>query len=486
MDTPVRKAKILATLGPSSRDQAVIENLIQAGANGVRINMSHGTREEKTEDIRSARAAATKLNRSLAVLVDLSGPKIRTRQMKDAQPVTLQSGDSFTLTTRDILGDAREVATNYPDLPRVVEPGSRLLLDDGAIALIVESTTKTDVVSRVINGGVLGERKGINLPGVSLPIDSLTEKDLEDLQWAVKQNVDYIALSFVRRAEDCARAKTLIHEAGGRAPLVAKIEKAEAIDHLDEIIATADAVMVARGDLGVETSVELVPVYQKRIIEKAVEAGKMVITATQMLQSMVSSPRPTRAEASDVANAVWDGSDAVMLSNETASGEYPVQSVETMCRIIESAEAGQPNESDHVRKWAGRQSGRVSRALCEAAVFAAEEMGTQVTAVLTESGLMARRLSALRPGQRIVALTNSPDVQNELALIWGVESILMPHADSTEDMLKSAEKTLLDNRAVERGEMIVVMAGRLSGLGLSSSVTLFTVGGTLAAASNLR
>src|ERR1051325_11375156 len=475
----MRKAKILATLGPASREAEVIESLIRAGADGVRINMSHGTQEEKTEDIKRARAAAKKVGHPLAVLVDLSGPKIRTRQLKDGLPVTLKAGDLFVLTTQDIIGDQNRVATNYPDLAHVVEPGTRLLLDDGAIALEVESTTRTEVVCRVINGGNLGERKGINLPGVSLPIDSLTEKDISDLKWAVAQNVDYIALSFVRRAEDCTRAKDLIREYGGHAPLVAKIEKAEAIDHLNEIIATADAVMVARGDLGVETSVELVPVYQKRIIQKAVQAGKMVITATQMLQSMVSSPRPTRAEASDVANAVWDGSDAVMLSNETASGEYPVPAVETMCRIIESAEAGTPPETDHVRKWAGRQSGRVSRALCEAAVFAGEEMGTQVTAVLTESGLLARRLSALRPGQRIVALTNSANVRNELALIWGVESLLMAHGDSTEDLLKMAEKTLLQNRAVERGEMIVIMAGRLSGLGLSSSVTLFTVGGDI-------
>ena len=473
------KAKILATLGPASRDQAVIENLIRAGADGVRINMSHGTHEEKTEDIRCARAAARNLNRPLAVLVDLSGPKIRTRQLKDGQPVTLKAGDLFVLTTEDIVGDEKRVATNYPDLAHVVEPGTKLLLDDGAIELLVERTTKTDVICRVINGGVLGERKGINLPGVPLPIDSLTEKDLADLKWAVAQNVDYIALSFVRRAEDCSRAKDLIREAGGRAPLVAKIEMAEAIDHLDEIIATADAVMVARGDLGVETSVELVPVYQKRIIQKALQAGKMVITATQMLQSMVTSPRPTRAEASDVANAVWDGTDALMLSNETASGLYPVAAVETMCRIIESAEAGKEPETDQIAKWAGQQSGRVSRALCEAAAFAAEEMGIKVTAVLTESGLMARRLSALRPQQKIIALTNSQEVQNELALIWGVESLIVPHADTTEEMLRVGEQALLESGAVEKGEMIVVMAGRLSGLGLSSSVTLFTVGGTL-------
>jgi pyruvate kinase len=473
------RAKILATLGPASRDAAVMESLLRAGANGIRINMSHGTLEEKTEDIAMARAIAGKLRRPLAVLVDLSGPKIRTRQLKNALPVTLAAGDIFTLTTEDVIGDEQRVATNYPDLPRVVSPGTRLLLDDGAIALVVEVTTRTDVVCRVINGGVLGERKGINLPGVALPIDSLTQKDLDDLKWAVGQNVDYIALSFVRTAEDCSRAQTLIREAGGRAPLVAKIEKAEAIDHLDEIIATADAVMVARGDLGVETSVELVPVYQKRIIEKAIQAGKMVITATQMLQSMVTSPRPTRAEASDVANAVWDGTDALMLSNETASGDYPVAAVETMCRIIESAEAGRRPEADKIAKWAGRQSGRVSRALCEAAAFAAEEMGTRVTAVLTESGLMARRLSALRPEQRIIALTNSPEVMNELALIWGVESLLMPHARSTEEMLRVGERTLLEHGVVDRGEIIVIMAGRLSGLGLSSSVTVFTVEGEI-------
>jgi pyruvate kinase len=478
----MKKAKILATLGPASRDQVVIESLLSAGADGVRINMSHGTHEDQAEYIARARAAAKNLNRPLAVLVDLSGPKIRTRQLQGGQPVTLTAGNLFTLTTQDIVGDAQRVATNYPDLAHVVEPGTRLLLDDGAMALVVESTTKTDVTCRVINGGVLGERKGINLPGVPLPIDSLTEKDVADLKWAVEQNADYIALSFVRRAEDCARAKDLIREAGGRAPLVAKIEKAEAIDHLDEIIATADAVMVARGDLGVETSVELVPVYQKRIIAKAISAGKMVITATQMLQSMVTNPRPTRAEASDVANAVWDGTDAVMLSNETASGVYPVPAVETMCRIIETAEAGRVATSDNMTKWAGQQSGRVSRALCEAAAFAAEEMGISVTAVLTESGLMARRLSALRPEQRIIALTNSQEVQNELALIWGVESLLAPHAETTEEMLKLGEKTLLESGAVEKGEMIVIMAGRLSGLGLSSSVTLFTVGGTLGAA----
>jgi pyruvate kinase len=475
----LRKAKILITLGPTSREPEVVEKLITAGANGMRMNMSHGTNEEKAEDIARAREAARKLGCSIAILVDLSGPKIRTRRLKDGQPVQLDPGSLFILTTEDIAGDAKRVATNYPDLPRVVQPGSRLLLDDGALSLVVESTTDTDVICRVVDGGMLGERKGINLPGVALPIDSLTEKDVEDLKWAVGQDADYIALSFVRRASDCERAKQLIREAGGRAPLIAKIEKAEAIDHLDEIIAAADGVMVARGDLGVETSVELVPVYQKRIIERAIQAGKMVITATQMLQSMVSNPRPTRAEASDVANAVWDGSDCVMLSNETATGAYPIAAVATMARIIESAETGRETRDERLAKSAGRQSGRVSRALSEAAAFASEEMGTKVTAVFTDSGLMARRLSSLRHGQRIVALTHRPEVLCELSLIWAVEPLLITKAQSTEEMLRVGEKALLDAGVVDKGETIVIMAGRLSGLGLSSSVSIFTVGGSL-------
>jgi pyruvate kinase len=475
----LRKAKILITLGPTSREPEVVEKLIAAGANGVRMNMSHGTHEEKAEDIARARAAAAKVGRPLAILVDLSGPKIRTRRLKDGQPVKLTAGSIFILTTEDIAGDEKRVATNYPDLPRVVHPGTRLLLDDGALSVVVESTTDTDVICRVVDGGVLGERKGINLPGVALPIDSLTEKDVEDLKWAVGQNADYIALSFVRRASDCERAKALIKEAGGHAPLIAKIEKAEAIDHLDEIIAAADGVMVARGDLGVETSDELVPVYQKRIIERAIKAGKMVITATQMLQSMVSSPRPTRAEASDVANAVWDGSDCVMLSNEPATGAYPIPAVATMARIIESAEGGRETSGDRLAGSAGKQTGRVSRALCEAAAFASEEMGTTVTAVFTASGLMARRLSSLRHEQRIIALTHRPEVLCELALIWAVEPLLISHAQSTEEMLKVGEQALLDAGLVNKGETIVVMAGRLSGLGLSSSVSVYTVGGSL-------
>src|SRR2546425_6736978 len=333
--------------------------MLAAGVDGVRINMSHGTYDEKANDIALARAAAKKMNQPLSVLVDLSGPKIRTRTLKNHEPVTLEANQQFTITTRAIDGDNTAVATNYDGMPRDVHSGARILLDDGAIELSVESVSDTDIVTRVINGGELGERKGINLPGVKLRIPSLTEKDHEDLKWATTQEVDYFALSFVRSGKDCAEAKQLIQQAGSTAPLVAKIEKAEAIDHLREIVAAADGVMVARGDLGVETSVEMVPVYQKRIIELANDAGKLVITATQMLQSMVSSPRPTRAEATDVANAVWDGSDCLMLSGETATGLYPVATVATMARIIETAETRNERGSI-ISKLVGRQSGRVS------------------------------------------------------------------------------------------------------------------------------
>lgn len=476
----MRKAKILATLGPASNTQATIEKMIEAGVTAVRINMSHGTQEEHTASIERARAAAVKLKRALSILVDLSGPKIRTRLLKDAAPVELKVGELFTITTREIIGNQREVSTNFSHLPEVVEPGTRILVDDGAIELIVELETETDVVCRVVVGGWLKERKGINLPNTPLPIPSMTEKDHADLIWAMKQNVDYIALSFVRKAEDCRQVKDLIKQLNtrtmGRALLVAKIEMAEAIENLDAIIAETDGVMVARGDLGVETSVELVPVYQKRIIEKAVANDKFVITATQMLQSMIDSPSPTRAEASDIANAVWDGSDAVMLSAETASGSYPVEAVRTMGRIIDAAETVKPEQLRRPIKFSLPPSGRTSQALCKAAAYAAKEMITEKIAVFTESGLMARRLSTVRSGLQTFGLTNSRDACNQLALIWGVEPYMHEGGGSTKQMLREGEKTLLNAGVVSPGETLIMMAGRLSGLGLSSSVIVWTIG----------
>ena len=502
----MRKAKILATLGPASNTQAIIESMITAGVNAVRINMSHGTEDEHSLAVDRARAAAANLKKPLAILVDLSGPKIRTKTLKGGAAVELKAGQEFTITTRDIEGDETQVSTNFDGLPTAVEPGTRILIDDGAIELLVESETDTDIKCTVTVGGWLHERKGINLPNTPLPIPSMTEKDRADLAWALSKRVDYIALSFVRRGQDCREAKQEIKRLDtrrfGRALLVAKIEKAEAIENLDEIIAETDGVMVARGDLGVETSVEHVPVYQKRIIEKAVANDKFVITATQMLQSMIDSPHPTRAEASDVANAVWDGSDAVMLSAETASGSYPVETVETMARIIDAAETVKPADLRKPVKFSQPPSGRTSQALCKAAAYAAKEVITEKVAVFTESGLMARRLSTIRSGLQTFGLTTCPDACNQLALIWGVQpfhhaAIRGPEidaemlgnqtmfdltradtggADATEELLRVGERTLLEAGVVTAGETIIMMAGRLSGHGLSSSVIVWTIG----------
>ena len=396
-------------------------------------------------------------------------------------PVELKNGQKFVITSRDIVGNENEVSTTFVELPSLVKPGETILLDDGALKLQVESVENEDVVCRVIVGGMLAERKGINLPSTELPIASLTEKDRVDLAFAIEQNVDYIALSFVRKAEDCHEVKKLLHDLNkrevGRPLLVAKIEKAEAIANLEEIIKATDGVMVARGDLGVETSVEKVPVYQKEIIQMSVANDKFVITATQMLQTMIDNPFPTRAEASDVANAVWDGTDAVMLSAETASGKFPVESVKMMAEIINSAEEIPPRYLKRPIKFDQPPTGRTSQALCRAAAYAAKEIGTDKVAVFTESGLMALRMSAFRSGLQTFALTSSHDVKNQLALIWGVRPMFHKAGDSTESMLVSGEKKLLSlENCVNPNETIVMMAGRLSGLGLSSSVVVWTIG----------
>lgn len=477
----MRKAKILATIGPASRNQETIEQLINAGLNAVRINMSHGTHEDHKISIANVRAAAEKLGKPIAILADLSGPKIRTRLLTDGKSVELKNGAKFIITSRDITGNEHEVSTTFVELPQLVNVGETILLDDGALELVVEQIENDDVICKVVVGGMLAERKGINLPKTNLPIPALTDKDRIDLDFAIEQNVDYIALSFVRKADDCKEVVDLIKKKNkrkfGRPLLVAKIEKAEAIENLSEILNATDGVMVARGDLGVETSVELVPVYQKRIIEKAIVKDKFVITATQMLQTMIDNPFPTRAEASDVANAVWDGTDAVMLSAETASGKFPVESVETMARIINSAEQIKPKYLKKPVKFAqdAKPSGRTSQALCKAAAYAAKELQTEKVAVFTESGLMARRLSSFRSGLQTFALTQSKDVRNQLALFWGIEPLLQENSNSTESMLKTGEQTLLDAKAVEEHETIVMMAGRLSGLGLSSSVVVWTI-----------
>ncbi|QQS45786.1 MAG: pyruvate kinase [Acidobacteriota bacterium] len=457
----MRKAKIVATIGPASWSMERLSQLVAAGVDVIRVNMSHGSHESHARTIANAREAAADQNCPLAVLLDLSGPKIRTGRLRDGNPVQLEAGQMLKITTRDVVGDSSIVSTSYQHLPNDVNPGDRILFADGLIELRVDQVSDPEIVCQVINGGLLGENKGINLPGVRLSAPSLTEKDRADLSFGLEQGVDYVALSFVRSARDCIGAKTLIEFLGADVPLIAKIEKREALDDLDAIIDACDGVMVARGDLGVETSVESVPFHQKQIIAKANAAERLVITATQMLESMTHEPRPTRAEASDVANAILDGTDAVMLSGETAVGDYPVESVETMARIISFTESCNLKSDGFRDRIHGHQTGQEGRAIAEAAIFAAQELRSKLIVVFSKSGTMARHLAALRPAQRLIAFTPSPRSYNSLAAVWGIEPHLLDFDGRSSEMLARADAALIKMGLVTKGETIVAMAGRI-------------------------
>lgn len=473
----IRRAKIVATLGPASSSPEALRELIIAGVNIVRVNMSHGTHEKHAKTISDARDVAKELGRPLAVLLDLCGPKIRTGLLQDHQPIKLEAGAILTITTRDIIGDSSIVSTSYSHITKDVSAGDHVLLADGLIELIVESIENTDVICRIVNGGMLGENKGINLPGIKLSAPSLTEKDRTDLTFGLQQGVDYVALSFVRSARDCIGAKTLIEFLGADVPLIAKIEKREALENLDDIIDACDGVMVARGDLGVETAVESVPFYQKQIIAKANAAEKIVITATQMLESMTHEPRPTRAEASDVANAVLDGSDALMLSAETAVGNYPVGTVETMSRIIcftEGSFVANPRMRDLIHS---SQTGEEGRAIAEAAIFAAQELSAKLIIVFSKSGTMARHIAALRPAQPVIAFTPHEATYNGLSAVWGIEPMVIDFSGRGADLFRRADELLIKANLVSNGDMIVAMAGKLPDQpGLSSMMKLHKIG----------
>lgn len=438
--------------------------------------MSHGRREHHGEVIDRIRRVSTEINKPIAVMVDLSGPKIRTGEMREE--TVLEAGAEVRITSEHIEGDARRFSSNYALLPSEVQPGDRILISDGEIELQVTGTTATEVIARVVHGGRLGSHKGINLPGARLSIPSITEKDIEDLQFAIERGVDIVAQSFVRSASDCREARDLIKRFGGAARLIAKIEKPEAVDDFANVLDAADGVMVARGDLAVETSTERVPVIQKKILSEALLAQKLTITATQMLQSMIENPRPTRAEASDVSNAILDGSDAVMLSGETAVGRFPVETVKMMDRIIRATEEmGAPAREVMREAMKGRHSGSFGRAIAEAAVYAADEIGCSLIVVITQSGQIARRLAALRPGQRIVAFTAIERTHRQLAASWGIEPFMLRdcRADA-EDFLARTDCALMEQGLAHRGENVVVMAGRLKDLTISLSMKLHRVG----------
>lgn len=443
----------------------------------MRVNMSHGAHESHAETIKYARQIAATLQRPIAILLDLCGPKIRTGLLKDHKPVTLVAGHRLTITTREVAGDSSIISTSYAHLPQDVNEGDRILLSDGLIELVVAKAGKDEVACRIVNGGELGEKKGINLPGIKISAPSFTQKDRADLIFGLEQNVDYIALSFVRSVRDCIGAKTLLGSLGSETPIIAKIEKAEALNDLDNIINECDGVMVARGDLGVETAVESVPIYQKQIITKANRAEKLVITATQMLESMTHEPRPTRAEASDVANAILDGTDALMLSAETAVGAYPVEAVETMSRIISFTETSCYQEDRYRDLIQHHQTGQEGRAIAEAAVYAAQELGAKLIVVYSKSGTMARHIAALRPAQRVVAFTPIEKTFASLAAIWGIEPILLDFAGRSADLLGRSDEALIQRDLARRGETVVAMAGRIPEQpSISSMMKLHQVG----------
>ena len=468
-----RKAKIVCTLGPSSSSEAMLRDLMRLGMDVARLNFSHGTHEEHARVIERVRKVAGREGRTICILQDLQGPKIRTGRLKYRTPVALKTGSLVTITPRDIPGNATLIATTFKTLAEEVEPGARILLSDGLIELCVRSIRGEDVECEVVNGGLLGEHKGINLPGAVLRVPALTEKDEKDLEFGVKHGVDMIAASFVRSGDDVRLAKRLIAMHKSDAWVIAKLEKPQAIEHLEEILDVADGVMVARGDLGVEVAPEKVPMIQKDVIRRAADWRKPVITATQMLESMVENPRPTRAEASDVANAIFDGTDAVMLSAETASGKYPREAVIMMDRIIHEAES---HPDDVVLRRRHRRTLSISETICESAAHAAQDLEMRAIAVYTETGTTARLISKYRPQCPIYALAANPTVCARLNLMWSVHPVLCEVATDAEDMVTRAEGLLRSKQAVQQGDVMAIVAGTRTTTGSTNFMRLHVVG----------
>ncbi|HVI08681.1 MAG TPA: pyruvate kinase [Candidatus Binatia bacterium] len=468
-----RRAKIICTIGPASHHEQAMRDLLWLGMDVARLNFSHGTHEEHARNIDRLRLAAKKENRTLCILQDLQGPKIRTGRLENHEPVELKTGSTLVITPRDIPGTPACISTTFTKLAAEVSPGSRILLRDGLIELRVRSIRGKDVVCEVVNGGMLGEHQGINLPGTALSIPAMTAKDRKDLEFGLAHGVDAVALSFVRSAADVNMVKEIVVARGSDVPLIAKLEKPQAIDHLDEILQAADGVMVARGDLGVEMAPEQVPVIQKKVIRRAAYWRKPVITATQMLESMIENPRPTRAETSDVANAIFDGTDAVMLSAETASGRYPCEAVAMMARIVVEAES---NMAEYMqRRRRERSSLSIAETICESIAHAAEDLPMGAIAIFTETGNTARIISKYRPQAPIYAFTPSMAVAQRTNLYWGAQPVKCVQGLSSDRMVEFAERDLLHRGLLKAGDVLGVVAGTRQASGSTNFMRLHTV-----------
>jgi pyruvate kinase len=471
-----RRAKIVATLGPSCDTIPVFRELVRAGLDVARLNFSHGTHQQKAELIRMVRQVAKEENKPICILADLQGPKIRTGMLKDHKPVMLTAGKKLTITPRQIEGTAALVSTVFTTLAENLEPGSRILLSDGLIELRVLEIKGEDVICEIINGGMLGEKKGINLPGIPVKVPSLTEKDEEDLIFAIGQKVDTVAVSFVRTADDVRHVKSRLAALKSDAWVIAKLEKPQAIEHLDSILEVADGIMVARGDLGVEVPPEKVPAIQKHIIRRAAEFRKPVITATQMLESMIENPRPTRAEASDVANAIYDGTDAVMLSGETAAGKYPVEAVAMMANIVRETEM--QIRFDPVPRPRARRTAKLSVAetICECMAHSAEDLDLAAIAIFTESGGTVRLLSKYRPEPPIYALSAYQHVINRTMMLWGTYPILCDRFKDTDKLVEMAETILEERGYIQQRQVVGIVAGTRTKSGATNFMRLHMVG----------
>jgi pyruvate kinase len=468
----MRRAKIVATLGPATSSYDSIQALIEAGVNIIRMNLSHGSLAVHEEIFQTVRSVAADLDQPIAILVDLQGPKIRLEKFADG-PHVLAPGDTFTITIRDVVGTKELVGTTYKGLPGDVKPGDTLLIDDGKVRLEAVSSDGTDVVTTVVVGGAVSNNKGINLPGVAVSAPALSDKDEEDLRWALKMQCDFIALSFVRNASDIVRVHAIMTEEGFSCPVIAKIEKPEAVENLDAIVDAFDGIMVARGDLGVELPPETVPIIQKNAIELGRRMAKPVIVATQMLESMIEAPVPTRAETSDVANAVLDGADAVMLSGETSVGKYPAIAVATMARILESTEDHGLSRIPPLGTRPRTQGGAITLAAEEVANF----VEAKFVCVFTESGDSARRMARLRSSIPMIAFTPSEGIRRRMALSWGVKSYLVPRVTHTDAMYPIVDEALMSHKLAERGDKVVVISGSPPGTpGSTNDLRVHVVG----------
>lgn len=454
----------MCTLGPATSSERRIRELVYAGMDVARLNMSHGTHADHAEAYRLVREAADATGRGVGIFADLQGPKIRLATFADGHAV-LNRGQRWTITTREVPGDGEVAGTTYQGLPGDVNPGDPILIDDGKIRLRVVAVEGTDVVTEVLVGGPVSNHKGINLPGVAVSVPAMSEKDIADLRFALSLSVDFIALSFVRDAKDAEDVRAIMREEGQMLPIIAKIEKPQAIDNLDEVVAAFDGFMVARGDLAVECPLEDVPFLQKQIVQKARLNAKPVIVATQMLESMITSPSPTRAEASDVANAVLDGADAVMLSGETSVGDHPVHTVETMARIIAATEGHALDNTESGRftaiDWDPHTRGGV---IAKAAAEVAERVGAKYVVAFTQSGDSAKRLSRMRGAIPTLAFTPEDRVRSQLSLSWGVETFRTHPVEHTDQMVRQVDEQLLQIGRVEEGDLVVIVAGSPPGI----------------------